>query len=274
MDDHKTTLLNAIKGFEKQFNCTLCMYNHNGMLDRRYANFRHLNRFCTAIKERSSRRHQQCKIFDISLVHRHLLQCKKVFFKQCCAGAVEAVFPILIDDALAGTLFAGVFAGPLPAGENSLPEPGCDPPLCSDLPPLPEDLESFLAFGGLIAECIARFSVQQSPFPGTARDILLEFLRTRHKENIGLDDVAELLDLTPARASERIKREFGKSFVQLLREYRLKSACMLLENSTYPLEKVARQSGFSCGTYLSRIFKKELNTTPGEWRSAKSSHRE
>ena len=89
-----------------------------------------------------------------------------------------------------------------------------------------------------------------------------EFFRTRHRQNVGLDDAAELLGLTPARASEKIKREFGRNFAVLLTEHRLKTACLLLENSMFTIEQIARQSGFSCGSYFFRLFTRlNLNTT-------------
>lgn len=261
-------LENAIKVFEKKFHCSLCLHDYSGMLDHTFLPAMHLNCFCTEVKRSATHGHIQCKCFDIITLQQHLLRVRKSFFKQCAAGAVEAVFPVMLENSVAGAVFAGVFSSLPPEKEAVLLEPG-NIAAARILPDLPDDLESFIAFGELIAGYIGQYSMEQPPFPGTARDILLEFFRTRHRQNISLDDAAELLGITPARASEKIKREFGRNFAAILRGYRLKTACMLLENSSFPLEKIARRSGFSCGAYLSRVFKKEFKTTPGEWRESK-----
>ena len=260
-----TALKKALKAFEKRFNCKLCMHDYCGELDQSILPQEHLNHYCTGIKKNHPEIRHRCILFDNQLLQQQFLRTKKSFWKQCPFGVVECVFPIIVDGDVCGSVFAGPFSGDPPEDDNLLRHPDFTTSRL-DFPKLPEDIETFMAFGELIAENIGGCLVRETPFPGTAREIVTEFFRTRHRQNVGLVEVAELLGLTSARASEKIKREFGENFSVLLTEYRLKSACKMLENSMFSMEQIAQMSGFSCGSYFFRVFKKKLGITPQQWR--------
>ena len=103
-------LENAIKVFEKKFHCSLCLHDYSGMLDHTFLPAMHLNCFCSEVKRSATHGHIQCKCFDIITLQQHLLRVRKSFFKQCAAGAVEAVFPVMLENSVAGAVFAGVFS--------------------------------------------------------------------------------------------------------------------------------------------------------------------
>lgn len=268
----KTALDKAITAFEKKFKCNLCMHDYCGQLDHSILPQEHVNRYCTGIKKNHQRIRSRCILFDQTLLQQQFLKSQKSFWKQCPFGVTEGVFPILSGNELSGCMFAGVFTGD-PSGENEVFRYTKMLSSPQELPEIPDDEETFFAFGELIAESIATYSMRRTPFPGTAREIVAEFFRTRHRQNVGLDDAAELLGLTAARASEKIKREFGRNFAVLLTEHRLKTACLLLENSMFTIEQIARQSGFSCGSYFFRVFKKHFGITPEQWRQNCSQER-
>ena len=53
---------------------------------------------------------------------------------------------------------------------------------------------------------------------------------------------------------------------QYLIEYKLKKACDLLRKSSYSVSEISSLSGFSSQSYFSKIFKKNINMTPLEYR--------
>ena len=268
----KTSLDKAIAAFEKEFKCNLCMHDYCGQLDHSILPQEHLNRYCTGIKKNHQRIRSRCIQFDQTLLQQQFQKYPKSFWKQCPFGVTEGVFPILSDNEIFGCMFAGVFAGN-PHDDSRMFQLSKILYPAAGLPEIPDDEDMFFAFGELIAESIATYSMRHTPFPGTTREILAEFFRSRHRQNIGLDDAAELLGLTPARASEKIKREFGQNFAVLLTEHRLKTACLMLKNSMFTIEQIARQSGFSCGAYFFRVFKKHFGITPEQWRKNHSKNR-
>ena len=82
----------------------------------------------------------------------------------------------------------------------------------------------------------------------------------------GLDELAEALSLTPARASEAVRKLFGSSFCALLREKRLEKAKLLLRNSAFTIDSVARRCGYRDGAYFHRVFRKAAGVTPLRYR--------
>lgn len=82
-----------------------------------------------------------------------------------------------------------------------------------------------------------------------------------------LEDAAARLHFS-ARHISRILRETGqKSFSSLLREARIAASRRLLEETSLPVEEVARGVGFSESGYFIRIFRRETGQTPAVYRS-------
>jgi len=46
----------------------------------------------------------------------------------------------------------------------------------------------------------------------------------------------------------------------------LRSAYMLLEDRTLPIEKIAHKMGFSSTDYFKKVFRHQFGTTPGQYR--------
>ena len=118
----------------------------------------------------------------------------------------------------------------------------------------------------LLAAALPAVETQAREVPGSVRELLHEFLKNNLQNNIGLGDIADLLALSPARASDRILREFGQRFCALLRTYRLNAACRLLEKSGFSVEDIATRVGFRSGGYFHRVFRREFLLTPQEYR--------
>ena len=263
----KEIFLKAKNIFEKRFNCSLCRHDYEQRADRSLLPDFHLNPFCTGIKKTEKAIHAKCCHFDQTLLQQQLAKSKKMIFKRCPAGFIECVFPIFRDGYLTGCLFAGPFFDRKKAVITALSADWKIERNPDKLPPdLPDDLDEFLTWGELLAASLPTVDARIGELPGSVRELIHEFLKNNYQNNIGLGDIADLLTLSPARASDRILREFGQRFCVLLRTYRLKAACRLLENSGFSVEDIAIRAGFRSGGYFHRVFHRELHLTPQEYR--------
>ncbi|MBO4631969.1 MAG: helix-turn-helix domain-containing protein [Lentisphaeria bacterium] len=270
----KKYLINAIRAYERQFHCRLCLHDYTGKLPRGILPSYHLNPFCTAFKEAHPQLHRICYSFDRFAVQEFWLKKPVFMFKLCPCGLLEAVFPVIDDDRIAGCLFAGPFTAELRRMEKN-PElfrlsskpvvffskkPG-------KASPLPRDMMTFQAYGEFISVHIAMLAREKSSHqPIGEREQIEQYLEQNFHRNIGLDDVAELLSLSPARASNRIRRIFGKGFCRILRERRIEAAEKLLARSCFNVENIACRCGFRDGAYFHRIFRLETGISPLAYR--------
>lgn len=82
-------------------------------------------------------------------------------------------------------------------------------------------------------------------------------------------DVGSLLKVVPLSRSvleRRFSQLLGKSPKAEILRVQLDRVCRLLSESDLPLAEVAEKAGFEHPEYMSRIFKKKLGITPGEFR--------
>lgn len=266
---NQTLLSNAVKAFEKQFSCRLCAHDYTGRFPEDVLPTFHLNPFCTELKTRHPSLHRICLFFDRNSVQELLAKNQRPFLKYCHCGMIEAVFPILSEHKLLGCIFAGPYS-PEGAGAVALsgPKQFYHARNASRMSPVPKDLETFYAYGELIAMEIAHCITQNRAVPSTEKEMIQAFLEGNFSLNKGLDDVAAVLSLSTARASERIKKLFGKGFTALLRERRLEAAKQLLQHSCFTIETVALRCGFRSGAYFHRVFHAECGMSPLEYRTA------
>ena len=59
----------------------------------------------------------------------------------------------------------------------------------------------------------------------------------------------------------------GITVHSILLKHRLEVACDLLRNSDLTLVEISKRSGFNTTQYMHVAFKRELATTPSEWRA-------
>ena len=93
-----------------------------------------------------------------------------------------------------------------------------------------------------------------------------EWIRHHYDHDIHVSAVAARFQYNPAYLTTAIKKYTGLSFVQLLNQTRIAAAKNLLANSELTIEAIAKQCGFWDEKYFYRIFKKEEQMTPNEYR--------
>ncbi|HHA1786623.1 TPA: GlxA family transcriptional regulator [Enterobacter ludwigii] len=111
----------------------------------------------------------------------------------------------------------------------------------------------------------SRYNLQQPDTSGPISD-----LQTWILENLTADlcveNLAQKAAMSPRNFTRVFTRETGASPARYVTEARLAAARQLLEQTSYPLERIAEQSGFGSSINLRRVFEKQLHLTPGEYR--------
>lgn len=254
---------------EQDFSCKLSMHDYTGMLAHGELLPMHLYSPCIEFKKAHRQRDSECINFDYLQAPLKAQELGRGFFKRCSAGVLEAVFPVFSGKTLSGLIFAGPFA----AGEAELTAPVKDklPELDLKLPALTSaQKEKLLVHGEMLASYLGNCCTPR--FGNDRKDIVLDYLlHNAHLPDAGLDQLAERMNLTPARACQYIKKTFNRTFSQLLTQERLRIARQYLNATNFPVQYIALKSGFRDGAYFHRIFKRVYNITPAAYRQSRAS---
>jgi two-component system response regulator YesN len=85
-------------------------------------------------------------------------------------------------------------------------------------------------------------------------------------EDLGLDSIADALNMSPVYLGRLIKKYTSKSVVDYINEVRIEKAAGMLRDSDKLIAAIARDTGFTGNSYFGRVFKKYKGITPNEYR--------
>lgn len=115
---------------------------------------------------------------------------------------------------------------------------------------------------------IARLAAGQAQ-RASRRDALARVMR-HVREHLGrrlqLADAARAADLSPSYLAHLIKKETGKTFVDLVTERRMEKAAELLRHTTLRIGEVAAATGFADEAYFARRFRQRFRMSPRQFR--------
>ena len=93
-----------------------------------------------------------------------------------------------------------------------------------------------------------------------------EILRHRFQEHIGLEQLAQMLNVSPRTLSRRFQKVSGESPMQYQQKIRLQNAKQLLSNTSLSIEHIAQQIGFNSTSVFGRAFKSAFQKSPMQYR--------
>lgn len=97
----------------------------------------------------------------------------------------------------------------------------------------------------------------------------LKYIEENYGEQILLEDVASVSNLSPYYFSKLFKKEMGMNFTAYVTKYKIEKAKWMLVNTDIPIVNIASELGYyECG-YFTKVFKKIEGITPTEYRSKK-----
>lgn len=96
--------------------------------------------------------------------------------------------------------------------------------------------------------------------------LVCEYIEANYQDKIKVEEVAEMLNITETSFNRLIKKRTGRSFVEFLNDYRIGFATRWLTETNETIAEIAFRCGFFNISNFNRIFKKNKNCTPVQYR--------
>jgi len=101
---------------------------------------------------------------------------------------------------------------------------------------------------------------------------MVRFMEERLHENIGLQDIADALQLSTSSVSSIFKQETGYSIYEYLTKLRIEKAAELLTGTSLKIAEIAASVGYQNENSFIRSFRKAKSVTPGKFREMHRTH--
>ena len=115
-----------------------------------------------------------------------------------------------------------------------------------------------------IARPLEKPSLAFSQF--TAIKIPLDYIQHHYRSAIALEALAARAHLSVSALERRFKKYLGKTPTQVINQYRLETARMMLSETSLPIATVASEVGFTDPGYFSRQYQKHFGEQPSSLR--------
>ena len=95
---------------------------------------------------------------------------------------------------------------------------------------------------------------------------MLAHIDEHYMDKIQISQLSDIIHVCDDRLIRLFKEVTGETPVEYVMNLRIEQGIKLLTSTDLPITEVAERTGFGSDTYMTRIFKKKLNTTPGKYR--------
>src|SRR5690606_27328215 len=112
------------------------------------------------------------------------------------------------------------------------------------------------------------YDTAADPADTTRINVVMAYIVENFKNEISLDDVADIAHLTPNAFCKYFNLVTRKTFVVAVILYRFKHACILLVHTVYPVAAIAIASGFNDLSYFYKVFEARLGMSPLAYRKS------
>ena len=112
------------------------------------------------------------------------------------------------------------------------------------------------------------FLVSDTRFGSAMFPEIMQYIQENYS-TVTLSGLAEHFGRTESYLSRFIREETGTTFIQLLRQYRLRKAAAMLQETSMSIEGVMLNVGYNDISYFYKAFKKLYGMTPKKYRETK-----
>lgn len=110
------------------------------------------------------------------------------------------------------------------------------------------------------------FTMQSEVKDNDRINVVFNHVKNNFKEDISLDEMADLVSMTVPSFSRYFKKTTNKTFTQFVNEYRLVHASKLLAEQSLSITEVCYESGFNNFSHFNKSFKAFTGQNPSEYR--------
>ena len=93
----------------------------------------------------------------------------------------------------------------------------------------------------------------------------MAYIREHYTEDVGLNETAASLDVSPIYLSHLFKKEAEITFSAYITRLRIEKAKELLRQGDRKIYEISELVGYQTVQYFTKVFKKETGKTPGEF---------
>jgi AraC-like DNA-binding protein len=111
------------------------------------------------------------------------------------------------------------------------------------------------------------FSMEASIKDNDRINMVFNFVKTNFKEEITLEEIADMVSMTVPSFCRYFKKITKKTFVKFVNEYRLVHASKLLAEKPMSISEVSYESGFNNFSHFNKSFKQFTGQNPSEYRN-------
>ena len=120
----------------------------------------------------------------------------------------------------------------------------------------------------IMARLIRLFSLEESSHDRNYKKLraVLSYVEKHYTEKIQISELSEIIHVCDDRLIRLFKEVTGETPIEYIMNLRIEAAIKLLSTTELSIADIADQTGFGSATYMTRVFKQKLNTTPGKYR--------
>ena len=125
------------------------------------------------------------------------------------------------------------------------------------------------AIGQVLSKIIDEIiDVGKENIPDVSQSVseIKKVIKNEYMNDIGLEEIADKVCLTPAYVSFIFKKETGSNLIKYLTDYRMQKARELLEKSNRKIVDISRMCGYQNQSYFNKLFKNYYGITPKQYR--------
>ena len=93
-----------------------------------------------------------------------------------------------------------------------------------------------------------------------------QYIKKHYNENLSINGLAELYNMSPNYFSSVFKKELDQSAVNYITEVRMEKAREYLKDTDLSVIEIAENVGYEDSQYFFRVFKKTTGVTPLQYR--------
>ena len=126
-------------------------------------------------------------------------------------------------------------------------------------------VSSLLLFMG---QLIQMFSLEVSTHDKNYKKLkpVISYIEEHFAEKIQISKLSELIHVCDDRLIRLFKEVTGETPIEYIMNLRIEAAIKYLTSGDLSIAEIADRTGFGSDTYMTRVFKQKLNTTPGKYR--------
>ena len=127
-------------------------------------------------------------------------------------------------------------------------------------------IENNYTFGSDNEEMYEKYSMSDTMDQQLLNSIEQYVQQNMNRGTINLEDMAAAMGMSMKLLFQKVREITGKTPAEVVRDLRLKHACILLQRTNINMSELANHIGFATGEHFINIFKERFGMSPSEYR--------